>query len=87
MIEVGFRPNFTEFSFISSFQTINILKMVRLALIIRFVQSPLTIIYYYILCILYTTIYIMITGQAGNEFGAATPYGSALIRVGQTEQK
>ena len=25
--------------------------------------------------------------QAGNEFGAATPYGSALIRVGQTEQK
>jgi len=25
--------------------------------------------------------------EAGNEFGAATPYGSALIRVGQTEQK
>ena len=29
----------------------------------------------------------MMTTQAGNEFGAATPYGSALIRVGQTEQK
>jgi len=25
--------------------------------------------------------------EAGNEFGSATPYGSALIRVGQTEQK
>ena len=73
MIEVAFRPNFTEFSFISSFQNINIMKMVRLALIIRFVQSALTI--------------TMVTGQAGNEFGAATPYGSALIRVGQTEQK
>lgn len=24
--------------------------------------------------------------EAGNEFGAGTPYGSALIRVGQTEQ-
>jgi len=25
--------------------------------------------------------------EAGNEFGTGTPYGSALIRVGQTEQK
>jgi len=25
--------------------------------------------------------------EAGNEFGVSTPYGSALIRVGQTEQK
>lgn len=25
--------------------------------------------------------------EAGNEFGCNTPYGSALIRVGQTEQK
>ena len=24
--------------------------------------------------------------EAGNEFGTGTPYGSALIRVGQTEQ-
>ena len=24
--------------------------------------------------------------EAGNEFGAGTPYGSALIRVGQTQQ-
>ena len=24
--------------------------------------------------------------EAGNEFGPGTPYGSALIRVGQTEQ-
>ena len=24
--------------------------------------------------------------EAGNEFGAGSPYGSALIRVGQTEQ-
>jgi len=25
--------------------------------------------------------------EAGNEFGVNTPYGSALIRVGQTEQR
>lgn len=25
--------------------------------------------------------------EAGNEFGVATPYGAALVRVGQTEQK
>ena len=25
--------------------------------------------------------------EAGNEFGVGTPYGSALIRVGQTEQR
>ena len=25
--------------------------------------------------------------EAGNEFGTGTPYGSALIRVGETEQK
>jgi hypothetical protein len=24
--------------------------------------------------------------EAGNEFGPGTPYGSALIRVGQTQQ-
>ena len=24
--------------------------------------------------------------EAGNEFGAGTPYGAALIRVGQTQQ-
>ena len=24
--------------------------------------------------------------EAGNEFSSGTPYGSALIRVGQTEQ-
>ena len=25
--------------------------------------------------------------EAGNEFGTTTPYGAALIRVGQTEKK
>ena len=25
--------------------------------------------------------------EAGNEFGTETPYGSALIRVGQSEQR
>ena len=25
--------------------------------------------------------------EAGNEFGVATPYGAALVRVGQAEQK
>ncbi len=25
--------------------------------------------------------------EAGNEFGVNTPYGSALVRVGQTEQR
>ena len=25
--------------------------------------------------------------EAGNEFGAGTPYGAALIRVGQTQLK
>ena len=25
--------------------------------------------------------------EAGNEFGTGTPYGGALIRVGQAEQK
>ena len=25
--------------------------------------------------------------EAGNEFGSETPYGAALLRVGQTEQK
>ena len=25
--------------------------------------------------------------EAGNEFGTGTPYGAALVRVGQAEQK
>ena len=25
--------------------------------------------------------------EAGNEFGTTTPYGSSLIRAGQTEKK
>ena len=25
--------------------------------------------------------------EAGNEFGVGTPYGAALVRVGQAEQK
>ena len=25
--------------------------------------------------------------EAGNEFGSETPYGAALIRVGQSEQR
>ena len=25
--------------------------------------------------------------EAGNEFGTTTPYGSSLVRVGQTEKK
>ena len=25
--------------------------------------------------------------EGGNEFGSTTPYGAALIRVGQTEKK